>query len=102
MKDKANARIDDGWKANAELWKAIVQEGEKLEEIARETHDRQLRLSPDEAVRIAEADQLLILSLDQHASDDRFLTSTAHLYRSAVEKRDYLLQRIRRYLADRP
>jgi len=76
-----------------------ASEGEKLMEIARETHDRQLRLN---AVRIAEADQLLILSLDQHASDDRFLTSTEHLYRSAVEKRDHLLQRIRRYLADRP
>jgi len=99
MKDKANARIDDGWKANAELWKALVQEGEKLMEIVRETHDRQLRLNADDAVRLDESDQLLILSLAQHETDTDWLFSH---YGSTLRRREALLQRIRKYLADRP
>jgi len=99
MKDKAKARIDDGWKANAELWKALVQEGEKLMEIARETHDRQLRMDAGDAARIAEADQLLTLSMAQHETDADWLFS---LYGSTLRRRDDLLQRIRKYLADRP
>jgi len=99
MKDKAKARIDDGWKANAELWKALVQEGEKLMEIARETHDRQLRMDAGDAARIAESDQLLILSLAQHETDTHWRSG---LYGYALRQRDDLLQRIRKYLADRP